>query len=69
METKGFQYITDSDGEQVSVVIPIAAWRDISSELETAYLLSSPAMKKRLLEARERTGGMSLEEVRAQLDL
>lgn len=69
METIDLQYITDSEGEQVSVVIPIATWRDISSELETAYILSSPTMKKRLLEAKERTGGMSLEEVRAQLDL
>lgn len=69
METSELQYITDSEGEQVSVVIPIATWRDISSELETAYLLSSPAMKKRLLEAKERTGGLSLEEVRAQLSI
>ncbi len=69
METAELQYITDAEGEQVSVVIPIATWRDISSELETAYLLSNPTMKKRLLEAKERTGGMSLEEVRAKLGL
>lgn len=70
MEILELQYITNADGEQLSVIVPIAIWREISSELETAYLLSSPVMRKRLLEAKERTDGcISLEEVRARLGL
>ena len=39
------------------------------SEDDTTYLLKSPVMKKRLVEALGRTGGMSLEEVRAKLGI
>jgi hypothetical protein len=38
------QYICDSEGQTVSVVVPIALWQEIIAERETAYLLSSPAM-------------------------
>lgn len=61
------QYVSDETGQTVGVIVPIEVWREIESELETAYLLKSPAMKKRLMEAKERTSGMMLEEVRAQL--
>lgn len=61
------QYVSDEEGRPVSVIVPIELWREIASERETAYLLQSEPMKKRLLEAKDRTGGVSLEDARAQL--
>ena len=61
------QYVSNEDGQAVGVIVPIDLWREIESERETAYLLNSETMKKRLLEAKERTGGISLEDARAQL--
>ncbi len=61
------QYVSDAEGEPVGVIVPIELWREIESERETAYLLKSPAMKQRLLAAKARTGGITLEEARAQL--
>jgi hypothetical protein len=63
------QYISDADGNQVGVIIPIELWREIQSERETAYLLKSNAMRKRLLQAKTRRKGISLDEVRAQLGI
>ncbi len=63
------QYVSNEDGHAVGVIVPIELWREIESERETAYLLKSATMKKRLLEAKERTGGISLEEARAQLGI
>lgn len=60
-------YVSDSDGNTVGVIVPIELWREIESERETAYLLKSETMKRRLLEATERQGGISLEEARAEL--
>jgi PHD/YefM family antitoxin component YafN of YafNO toxin-antitoxin module len=59
--TNTLQYICDSEGQTVSVVVPIAMWQEIMAERETAYLLSSPAMEARLLTARKRQDGISLE--------
>jgi PHD/YefM family antitoxin component YafN of YafNO toxin-antitoxin module len=67
--TTEIQYVSDETGQTVGVIVPIDVWREIESELETAYLLKSPAMKKRLLAAKERTGGTALEEARAQLGI
>lgn len=67
--TTEIQYVSDETGQTVGVIVPIDVWREIESELETAYLLKSPAMKKRLLAAKERTGGIALEEARAQLGI
>ncbi len=61
------EYVSDAEGNPVGVIVPIDLWREIASERETAYLLRSETMKQRLLEAKERTGGPSLEEVRAKL--
>lgn len=69
MTVNDVQYITDADGHEVGVIVPIALWREIASERETAYLLSSDTMKKRLLEAKGRTGGIPLDEARAKLGL
>jgi len=63
------QYVSDEQGHAVGVIVPIDLWRAIESERETAYLLKSVTMKKRLLEAKDRTGGVSLEEARAQLGI
>jgi hypothetical protein len=51
------------------VIVPIELWHEIASERETAYLLKSEAMKKRLLEAKNRTEGVSLEDACAQLGI
>jgi len=53
----------------MSVIVPIQLWREITSERETAYLLKSETMKKRLLEAKNRTGGISLDNARTQLGI
>jgi PHD/YefM family antitoxin component YafN of YafNO toxin-antitoxin module len=63
------QYVSDADGTPVSVIVPIELWREIESERETAYLLKSKAMRKRLFEAKARKKGLSLEEVRAELGI
>jgi PHD/YefM family antitoxin component YafN of YafNO toxin-antitoxin module len=61
------QFISEADGTPVAAVVPIDLWRQMEAERETAYLLTSKAMRKRLLEAKARRKGMSLEEVRAKL--
>ena len=61
------QYVSDEAGQPVSVLVPIELWREIASERETAYLLKSEAMKKRLLAAKDRQGGISLDDARTQL--
>jgi hypothetical protein len=63
------QYISDEAGNAVAVIVPIDIWQEIESERETAYLLKSDAMKSRLIEAKQRTEGISLEEVRAKLGI
>lgn len=63
------QYVSDEQGNAVAVIVPIDIWREIESERETAYLLKSDAMRKRLLEAKDRTEGISLEDVRKKLGI
>lgn len=63
------QHVSDVDGHPTGVIVPIDLWREIESERETAYLLKSEAMKARLLAAKNRTDGISLEEARAQLGI
>ncbi len=63
------QYVSDAEGKAVGVLVPIELWREIESERETAYLLKSPTMKRRLEEAIERTDGISLEDARAKLGI
>jgi antitoxin YefM len=55
------QYVADESGEPTAVIVPITLWREIESERETAYLLKSEAMKRRLLIAKDRQEGLSLE--------
>ena len=63
------QYISDAAGTAVGVIVPIDLWEQIESERETAYLLKSEAMKRRLLDAKERTEGISLEDAREKLGI
>jgi hypothetical protein len=43
------KYVIDQDGNLTSVLIPIAQWRKIKAELETAYSLHGETMEKHLL--------------------
>ena len=63
------QYVSDADGKPLSVIVPIELWQEIESERETAYLLKSDAMKRRLSEAKKRQQGISLEVVREKLGI
>lgn len=63
------QYVSDANGIPQSVIVPIGLWREIESERETAYLLKSQTMKGRLLDAKDRQEGISLEEARAKLGI
>ena len=56
------QYVSDENGNPIGVIVPIDLWREIESERETAYLLRSESMKRRLLEAKERQEGISFDE-------
>lgn len=69
MEQIDVQFVSDAEGNPVSVIVPIELWREIKSERETAYLLKSDAMKHRLLEAKERAQGITLGDARAQLGI
>jgi len=63
------QYVSDEGGNPTAVIVPIELWREIESEKETAYLLKSENMKRRLLEAKERQTGISFEEAREKLGI
>ena len=69
IQPKDIQFISDESGKTTGVIVPIDLWRDIASERETAYLLRSETMKRRLLEAMKRTDGIPLEEVREKLGI
>lgn len=64
-----FQYVSDAEGNTIGVIVPIDMWREIESEKETAYLLKSEAMRQRLLKAKDRSDGISIEEARAKLGI
>ncbi len=63
------QYVSDAKGQAVGVLVPIELWREIESERETAYLLKSATMRQRLLEAKERSEGITVEDARAKLGI
>jgi antitoxin YefM len=63
------QYVSGATGNAVAVIVPIELWREIESERETAYLLKSETMRQRLVEAKQRTGGISLDDVRTKLGI
>ena len=61
------QYVSDEEGKPVGVIVPIELWREIESERETAYLLRSDAMRRRLLDAKDRADSITFEDARAKL--
>ena len=61
------QYIADENNNITGVIVPIDLWQEIQSEKETAYLLKSKAMKKRLLNAKNRKKGIPFDEARKKL--
>jgi PHD/YefM family antitoxin component YafN of YafNO toxin-antitoxin module len=63
------QYISDANGNPTGVIFPIDLWNEIESEKETAYLLKSEEMKKRLLEAKDRIEGITLAEASEKLGI
>ncbi len=63
------QYVSDESGQPTAVIVPIELWREIESEKETAYLLKSETMKRRILEAKDRETGIPFEEAREKLGI
>jgi PHD/YefM family antitoxin component YafN of YafNO toxin-antitoxin module len=63
------QYVSDGGGEPTTVIVPISLWREIESERETAYLLKSEAMKRRLQQAKQRQQGLPLDEAVQKLGI
>jgi hypothetical protein len=63
------QYVSDAEGKNVAVIVPIRLWRKIQAELETAYLLQSEKMKSRLMKALHDPKVLSFEEVREKLGI
>jgi hypothetical protein len=61
--------VSDESSNTVVAVVPIELWREIESERETAYLLNSEIMKLRLLEAKNRQEGISLDEACEKLGI
>ena len=61
--------MSDESSNTVVAVVPIELWREIESERETAYLLNSEIMKLRLLEAKNRQEGISLDEACEKLGI
>ena len=69
MVVADIQYVSNEEGRTTSVLVPIDLWREVISETETAYLLKSEAMKRRLLDAKERDVGIPFEVVREELGI
>jgi PHD/YefM family antitoxin component YafN of YafNO toxin-antitoxin module len=73
----GIQYIVDEYGDPTAVVVPIEEWERLLEEVrkaeperdDTRYLLQSETMRKRILEAKERSGGKTWEEVQDALGI
>ena len=63
------QYISDEQNNITGVIVPIELWREIESEKETAYLLKSENMKKRILEAKDRKEGIPFDEACEKLEI
>jgi PHD/YefM family antitoxin component YafN of YafNO toxin-antitoxin module len=63
------QIVSNEAGEPTAVIVPIALWKEIASERETAYLLKSETMRQRLRAALERAGGVSLDDAASKLGL
>lgn len=56
------QIVSNEAGEPTAFITPIALWREIASERETAQLLKFEKMRERLLAAMNRQEGIPLDE-------
>jgi PHD/YefM family antitoxin component YafN of YafNO toxin-antitoxin module len=63
------QVVSNEAGEPTAVIVPIALWKEIASERETAYLLKSESMRQRLRAALQCPSGVSLDEALTKLGL
>ena len=63
------QYISNEQQQITAVIVPIALWREIESERETAYLLNSETMKQRLLDAKNRKEGIPFDDACQKLGI
>jgi len=54
------QYIADENNNITDVIVSIDLWQEIQSEKDTAHLLKSANMKKRLLAVKKRRKGIPL---------
>ncbi len=45
MSKAGLQVVSNEAGEPTGVIVPIALWKEIASERETAYLLKSESIR------------------------
>jgi len=66
MSTRELQLVSDEGGKVTAVLVPIEIWRDISSQIETNYLLKSATMARRLKEAMSSAESVSLDSALAQ---
>ncbi|MGI0482215.1 prevent-host-death protein [Geminocystis sp. CENA526] len=69
MNITDVQYVSDAQGNNVAVIVPIELWQKLTTTDDTDYLLSSEAMKERLLTAKNRQNGISLEEACEKLGI
>ena len=69
MADRSIQYISDENGNPTGVIVPIELWRAIEAERETAYLLKSEAMRRRLTEAMGRREGISFDDACEKLGI
>ena len=69
MAQQSVPFVSDENGQPVGVIVPIELWREIESERETAHLLRSATMKRRLVEAKARETGMPLEDALEKLGI
>ncbi len=69
MPDADIQIVSNEAGEPTAGIVPIGLWREIASERETAYLLKSETMKKRLMAAAQRSDGLPLDAVVGKLAL
>ncbi len=69
MTQTNVQYILDERGKNTAVIVPIKIWHDMVAENETAYLLKSENMRKRLLDAMSRRETIPFEVVREKLGI
>jgi hypothetical protein len=63
------QYVADAKGKLTGVIVPIELWQEITSELETSYLLRSSTMRQRLLQAINRQEGIPIEDAFEKLGI